>query len=193
MGLFGKTRMTLVVDIAAMLRTKGARGYINPRQQLQILRSLSRFVQREKINVTAVLTGKPLDKAPHNKVTEGVRVRYAGSDETLNKELLKALRQAGCAGVLVAEDVALEKRVNRTGGTTLRVSTFRKMLDDGSEQAPGGNSGNGGGDNRQRPRRDRGPRPNRNSNPQQQPQQPARETEQESGNDDISQMIDLVE
>jgi hypothetical protein len=193
MGLFGKTGTTLVVDVAAMLKIKGARGYIAPRQHLQTLRSLSRFVQREKINVTAVMTGQPLDKAPHNKVVEGVRVRYARSDDASGKELISALKQAGSSGVLVTEDAVLEKRVNRSGGKTLRVSTFRKMLDDGSEQAQGG-GGSGGGDNsRQRNRRDRGPRPNRGGGQPQQQQQPAREPEEESGGSDISQMIDLVE
>ena len=203
MGLFGKTKSVLVVDTAAVLKTKGVRGRAAPRQQLQILRALSRFVQREKVNVTAVLVGAPLDKAPHNRVFEGVRVRYAKSEEMLNKELLKALRQAGSTGVLVIEDVAFETRVIRSGGSTLRVSTFRKLLDDGNEQ---NENGGGNGNNNNRPQRnnrrdrdrDRGPRPNRNNNPQQQ-QQPRRPVEEEveeqrsSSDDTISQMIDLVE
>lgn len=202
MGLFGKAKSVLVVDTAAVLRTKGMRGRAAPRQQLQILRSLSRFVQRENLKVTAVLAGEPLDKAPHNKVFEGVRVRYAESEETLNKELAKALRQAGSAGVLVTEDAALETRVLRTGGSILRVSTFRKLLDDGSEQNEndrGNNSNRPQNNRRDRGRdRDRGPRPNRGGNPQQPQQQqqrpPADEAEeQRRGDDTISQMIDLVE
>ncbi|MBI9021122.1 MAG: hypothetical protein JEZ10_07705, partial [Verrucomicrobia bacterium] len=134
MGLFGTTKRTMVVDLAAVLKAKGARGRAAPRQQLQVLRSLSRLVQREKMNVTAVLVGSPLNKAPHNKKLDGVRVRYAKSDEKLTKELGRALKQAGCMGVLVTEDVALEKKVIRAGKETLRVSTFCKLLDDGNEQ-----------------------------------------------------------
>lgn len=202
MGLFGTAKSVLVVDTAAVLKTKGVRGRAAPRQQLQILRSLSRFVQRENLKVTAVLVGDPLDKAPHNKVFEGVRVRYAGSEERLNRELLSALRQAGSAGVLVVEDVALENRVNQSGGKTLRVSTLRKLLDDGSE--PNENSGGGNFNNRpqrnDRRDRNRGPRQNRGGNPQQaqpQPPRPAAEEVEEQRNgrndDTISQMIDLVE
>ena len=204
MGLFGKAKSVLVVDTAAVLKTKGVRGRAAPRQQIQLLRSLSRFVQREGLKVTAVLVGAPLDKAPHNKVFDNVRVRYTKSEETLNKELLSALKQAGSAGVLVAEDVALEARVIKSGGTTLRVSTFRKLLDDGNE--PNENSGGGNynnrpqrNDRRDRDRnRDRGPRQERNGNQQaqQQPQRPAdEEVEQRNsgGDDTISQMIDLVE
>ena len=201
MGLFGKAKSVLVVDTAAVLKTKGVRGRAAPRQQLQILRSLSRFVQRENLKVTAVLIGEPLDKAPHNKVFEGVRVRYAKSEEKLNKELMSALKQAGSSGVLVAEDTALEARMLRSGGTVLRVSTFRKLLDDGSEQNEndrGGNNGNRPQNNRRDRNRDRGPRPNRNNNqPPQQQQQPVAEEEAEEqnrgGDDTISQMIDLVE
>jgi hypothetical protein len=203
MGLFGTAKSVLVVDTAAVLRTKGMRGRVAPRQQIQLLRALSRFVQREKLSVTAVLVGEPLDKAPHNKVFDHVRVRYTKSEETLNKELCKALSQAGSAGVLVTEDVALENRVLRNGKSTLRVSTFRKLLDDGGEQNEnsGGNNNRPQNNRRDRDRdrsrdRDRGPRPNRNNNPQQQQQSrpSANEAEEQRGGDDaISQMIDLVE
>jgi hypothetical protein len=187
MGLFGKAKTTLVVDVAAVLKAKGARGNIAPRQQLQILRSLSRFVQREKLKVTAVLVGQPLNKAPHNKIFDGVRVRYAKSDEALNSELLKALGQAGSGGVLVTEDVALEKRALQAGKETLRVSTVRKVLDDGNEPDLGG--GNGGGSRRgdRKPRRDRGPRQNQKKK---QKEEPSSEQKRE---DAISQMIDLVD
>ncbi|MDD3276788.1 MAG: hypothetical protein PHP93_07060 [Kiritimatiellales bacterium] len=206
MGLFGTAKSVLVVDTAAVLKTKGVRGRAAPRQQLQLLRALSRIVQREKIKVTAVLVGAPLDKAPHNKVFDGVRVRYAKSEDVLTKELIKSLKQAGSAGVLVAEDVALEKRIIGSGGTTLRVSTFRKLLDDGNEQNE--NGGNYSNNNRpqrnDRRDRNRGPRPNRGGNnqqprPQQQQQSAADESvveernERNSGDDTISQMIDLVE
>ena len=195
MGLFGKSKSVLVVDTVAVLKTKGVRRRAAPRQLLQLVRALSRVAQREKLGVTAVLAGAPLDKAPPNRIFDGVRVRYAKSEETLSKELLAALKQAGSAGVLVIEDVELEKRVLKAGGSTLRVSTFRKLLDDGGEQ----NDNSGGGDNsnrsQRRNRRDRGPR-NRNQNQQNRPQQqPADEPAEElkSGNDAISQMIDLVE
>ncbi len=189
MGLFGTTKRTLVVDLAAVLKAKGARGRAQPRQQLQVLRSLSRLVQREKMNVTAVVVGKPLNKAPHNKKFDGVRVRYAKSDDKLNKQLRKALAQAGDMGVLVTEDVALEKKVIGSGKDTLRVSTFRKLLDDGNE--PLNNQGGGNRNNRNNNRRDRGPRPDRkNDRPKNDRPKPDKKAQEQ---DEISQMIDLVE
>jgi hypothetical protein len=192
MGLFGTAKPVLAVDFDAVLQTKGVRGRAAPRQQLQILRSLSRFVQREKIKVIAVMSGQPLDKAPHNKVFEGVRVRYAQSEEGLSKELLKALRQAGPAGVLITEDAVLEKKVLLSGGTVLRISTFRKLLDDGNEQLSGNNNGgNGGGrSNGRRPRRRKPAAQTQNSSV---PAEKEKARNVNGGNDTISQMIDLVD
>jgi len=189
MGLFGTTKRTMVVDLAAVLKAKGVRGRAQPRQQLQVLRSLSRLVQREKVNVTAVLVGKPLNKAPHNKVFDHVRVRYAKSDDELNKQLIAGVSQAGASAVLVTEDVALEKKVIRTGKDTLRVSTFRKLLDDGNE--PISNQGGGNPNNRNNNRRDRGPRPDRKNDQSKSDRQKTDRKAQEK--DEISQMIDLVE
>ncbi len=193
MGLFGTTKRTLVVDLAAVLKAKGTRGRAAPRQLLQILRSLSRVVQREKVNVTAVLVGNPLNKAPHNKFLDGVRVRYAKSDDKLNRELLKSLDQAGAAGVVVTEDVALEKKVLRSGRDTMRISTFRKLLDDGNE--PSNDLGNAPrGNNRNR--RDRGPHQDRKKDRPKKDRPPRSEKKvqkKQTKRDEISQMIDLVE
>jgi len=198
MGLFGTTKRTMVVDLAAVLKAKGARGRAAPRQQLQVLRSLSRLVQREKMNVTAVLVGSPLNKAPHNKKLDGVRVRYAKADEKLTRELIRALKQAGDMGVLVTEDLVLEKKVIRSGKETLRISTFCKLLDDGNEQLNDQSNESRGNNRNNRKnrndrndrnnRRERGPRPER-KNDRERPQAEPKQTDQ----DEISQMIDLVE
>lgn len=189
MGLFGTTKRTLVVDVAAVQKSKGMRGNPAPRQQLQILRSLSRVVQREKVNLTAVMVGKPLNKAPNNRKFEGVRVRYVKTPEKLGAALLKAVRQAGCAGVLVAEDEAVEKNAVKAGLDTLRVSTFRKLMDDQGEQSSSqnGNSGRDRNNNgRKKNRRERSPRPERKK-------QKSKEEKRDQEKDEISQMIDLVD
>ncbi|MBL7016504.1 MAG: hypothetical protein ISR84_02985 [Kiritimatiellales bacterium] len=186
----------MVVSIDAILKSKGARGNVAPRQQLQVLRALSRVAQREKMNITAVVAGKPLNKAPHNKKLDGVRVRYAKTADKVGAQLIKSLKQAGSAGVLVTEDVALEKKALRRGTDTLRISTFRKLLDDGGDTGGGQGGGQGGGNrdrnnnggrNSNRRDRDRGPRPERKK--QRQPKPEKRNEEQ----DEISQMIDLVD
>jgi hypothetical protein len=180
----------MVLSVDAVLKSKGLRGGAAPRQQLQVLRSLSRMVQRENINVTAVIVGKPLNKAPHNKKFDHVRVRYVETEERISSELVKALNQAGSGAVLVSEDAELETRMMRRGFEALRISTFRKMLDDGGEPIVGGGQGNGGNRDRKNNRRERGPRPDRKK------QNKTPKVEREPRNqeqDEISQMIDLVE
>lgn len=191
MGFFGTRKRTLVVSLDAILKSKGVRGQAAPRQQLQILRALSRLEQREKVNVTAVIAGKPLNKAPHNKTFDHVRVRYVKTNDEIGRELVKSLKQVGSNGVLVTENVDLEKKVIRSGADTLRISTFRKLLDDGGDQNNGGNRdrnnggrNNGGRNNRRN--RDRGPRP---EHKKEAPKRAAPKKEV----DEISQMIDLVE
>lgn len=184
MGLFSNRKRNMVVSVDAILESKGIRGRAAPRQQLQALRALSRMVQREELNVTAVIAGKPLNKAPENQTFEGVRVRYVDDETQVGPALLKAMRQAGCAGVLVTEDAALEEKILQGGKDTLRISTFRKLLDDGSEDygMDGGRDRNGGRKNR-RDRNDR-KKPRRNN---------TKEDKKSQERDEISQMIDLVE
>ena len=194
MGIFGTKQRTSGVSVDDILKSKGARGAIAPRQHLQVLRSLSRLVQREKVNATAVIAGEPLNKAPHNKIFEGVRVRYAPSVDIIHKELLKSVKQAGSACVLVTADVELEKKMIRKRLDTLRLSTFRKLIDDGhdsgSQNDNGGRDRNNNGRNNnsknKNNRRDRGPRPERKKQRPQNSEKPPKQ-------DEISQMIDLVD
>jgi hypothetical protein len=105
-------------------------------------------------------------------------------------ELLKALKQAGSSGILVTDNIELEKKVRQGGGATLRISTFRKLLDDSNESLSGNNNGgNGGGrSNGRRPRRRKPAAKTQNSSV------PAENARNENSNaDTISQMIDLVD
>jgi len=191
MGLFKTSKRTLVVGVDAILKSKGGRDQNGPRQQLQMLRALSRVAQREKVNITAVIAGKPLNKAPHNKLFDGIRVRYAKTADQTASELIRSLKQAGSAGVLVTEDIALEKKALRSGTDTLRTSTFRKLLDDSADAGGGQNSGG----NRDRSNkfkrknhgRDRKPRAENKK------QRPAKENKRKQEKDEISQMIDLID
>lgn len=58
-NLFKPARPVLVVDAVSLNESMGMKGKVPPRNQLQTLRRLSRFSQREKIEVIAILTGSP--------------------------------------------------------------------------------------------------------------------------------------
>lgn len=197
MGLFANNKRIMVVSVDGILQSKGVRGRAAPRQQLQVLRALSRMVQREKLRVTAVIVGKPLNKAPNNKEFEGVRVRYVMDEKEIGKALVQSLKQAGSAGVLVTEDVALENKVLHGGRDTLRTSTFRKLLDDGGGD-DGGRQENGKsrdrGNSDRKNRRNRSDRRKQSSKPQKKKEnKPKQGNKPKREQDEISQMIDLVD
>lgn len=188
MGLFRNTKRTMVVSLDTILQSKGVRGRAAPRQQLQALRALSRVLQREKVNVTAVVAGKPLNKAPHNKMFDGVRVRYAKESGKTGAEQMKSLKQAGSAGVLITGDTVLETKAIRSGFDTLRPFTFRKLMEDGGELSGGGQ--NSGGERKNGGRKNRR---DRSLHPEHKKQRRPKANKKTQEQDEISQMIDLVE
>ena len=192
MGLFslfkpGKT--VVVVDGVSLNEASGSKGNAAPRNQLQLLRRLSRFAEREKLDVVAVLSGTPLNKAPAGKKFEQVTVLYSPSADAHPKHLVKVARSKGSGAVLVSGNAAVEKLALGSGTRTMRLSTFRKAFDIGSD---GGESQerNGG---RNRPRR-RPQRGGKNGEPRgRQQERPAKKPESSSEADAISELIDLVE
>ncbi|MBT8043197.1 MAG: hypothetical protein HKP10_04920 [Kiritimatiellales bacterium] len=192
MGLFNllkPARKVLVVDAVSLNESLGMKGNVPPRSQLQTLRRLSRFSQREKLTVVAVLTGKPLNKAPAGKKFEGVLVVYSKSPEQHAKYLTKTAGSKG--GILVTGNAAAEKMMGGSANK-MRVSTFRKTFDtgndsDGQERSEGG--------------RKRGNRPPRRRNQKQSSSggnggnEPKRERppKERSESDAINELIDLVD
>ena len=155
-NLFKPAKTVLVVDAVSLNDSLGMKGKVPPRNQLQTLRRLSRFSQREKIEVVAVLTGKPLNKAPAGKKFDGVLVLYSKSSEKHAKFLAKTAGSKGAGAVLVSGNAATEK-VAGSAIKKMRVSTFRKAFDvggdgEGSDRRDEGRGGN-------RPQRRRQPKP----------------------------------
>ena len=188
MGLFSLFKPAvpvLVVDVMALNESLGMKGNVAPRNQLQTLRRLSRFAQREKIPVVAVSCGSPLNKAPAGKKFEGVMVHYSRSAEEHPAVLVKTVRSNGAGAILVSGDAAVEKMLGATA-KKLRVSTFRKAFDStGDQDQPERSSGRGN-----RP-------PRRNRQKQQQQNEPSQEPKQKSKDlseaDAINELIDLVD
>ncbi len=200
-NLFKPAKTVLVVDAVSLNESLGMKGKVPPRNQLQILRRLARFAQREKIEVFAVLTGAPLNKAPAGKKFEGITVLYTKSPETHAKGIARIAAGKGAGAILVSGSAAAEKVA---GGSIkkMRVGTFRKAFDVGGEgEVVGNDRGEGGGNRRpsgNRPPR-RGPRKkdsaekaksggNKNNEPKQE-----RKPKENSEADAINELIDLVD
>ncbi len=191
-NLFKPARTVLVVDTVSLNESLGMKGNVAPRNQLQLLRRLSRFAEREKTPIVAVLCGEELNKAPHGKKFEDhVTVVYSKSPEDHAKFLARTVSSQGSGAVLVTGSAAVEKMV--PGSTRkLRTATFRKAFDVGPD-GEGDERGGGQG---------RGNRPPRRRQQQQQQQKPPRNDDEGgrerperemSDADAINELIDLVD
>ena len=184
-NLFKPAPAVLVVDVVALHESLGMKGNIAPRNQLQTFRRLARFAQREKIEMVAVASGTPLNKAPGGKKFEGVVVLYSKSADDHAKFLAATARSKGAGAILVSGNAAAEKLLGR-GGKKMRMSTFRKAFDAGvgeqdqSDRSSGNSRGN------------RSPRRSRQKQAQSEPraERPPREI---SDADAINELIDLVD
>ena len=191
-NLFKSAKTVLVVDAVSLNESLGMKGKVPPRNQLQMLRRLARFSQREKIEVVAVLSGAPLNKAAAGKKFEGVMVLYSKSPDVHTKYVAKVAAGKGAGAVLVSGNAAAEKLAGRSV-KKLRISTFRKAFDVG-----GDNEGEARGDKPRgrsegnRPPRRRQQKQSRGNTKGSEPkkEQPKKEL---SDTDAINELIDLVD
>ncbi len=192
MGLFNlfKPATVLVIDAVSLNESMGMKGKVPPRNQLQMLRRLSRFSQREKIEVIAVLTGSPLNKAPAGKKFEGIVVLYSKSIDQHAKFLAKTAAGKGSGAVLVSGNAAAEKLAGRSI-KKMRISTFRKAFDVGGDNDNSDRGDNNRGRNN-RPQRRRPAKQSNNSNKGNEPKK-ERPPKEVSDADAINELIDLVD
>ncbi len=179
----GPSRRVHIVDAGALMN--GQRDRRSPLDLLNMLQRLGKFVQREKIELCAVLEGRPLREADEGSEFNGVRVFYADNAEQRADKILRLLDRYARKGVVVVTgDRKLESSVQARGGLTLRASTWRKALEDsgGPKQQDARRSPRG------RRRGRRGPRNEGQSN-----QSPPKQQEPRSKPDQgVSDLIDLV-
>ena len=50
LNLFKPSKSVVVVDVISLFNALGIKGDVSPRTQLQVLRRLTRFAEREKLN-----------------------------------------------------------------------------------------------------------------------------------------------
>jgi hypothetical protein len=156
-NLFKPSKTVLIVDGVSLNDALGLKGKVPPRNQLQLLRRLARFAQREKMEMVVVLSGSPLNKAPAGKKFEDITVIYSKSPEAHAKFLARTAGSRGAGAILISGNAAAEKIA---GGRvqTMRMSTFRKAFDFGGSEFEGSERserGERGGNNRNRPPRRR--------------------------------------
>ena len=122
---FKKKRPTIIIDMLSLFRSLGIKSSVSPRIQLQILRRITKFSDRENIKVIAILSGEPLRKAPDKKYFENILILYSVSSST---HLTKAIKVAKSKnGVLVSDDQNI-KAIN-PNITIMRCRTFTRVFE----------------------------------------------------------------
>lgn len=195
--LFGKRSGSAApaakILLADVMSIGGGSSRLPPKVQIDILHSLARYAEKEKVTLHAMMTGEPLRSVPENESFKNVQVSYADSMQELPALAARLAKRYGRKGVVViTSNRSVEDDARQAGAALLRASTFKKALS--------GNGGQGetGGRNPQQDRQRR----NRNRPRRERPQQAtASESEQKTSEKTpeqkpdtggISDLIDLV-
>ncbi len=185
-NLFKPARPVLVIDGLSLNESMGMKGKVAPRNQLQLLRRLARFAQREKVGMVVVLCGTPLNKAPGGKKFENIVILYSKKPDVHAKFLVKVAKGKGAGAILVSGNAAAEKLAGNAV-KKMRVSTFRKAFDVGGESEGVERGDNRSRNNNRPPRR----RPQKQGGGKEQRQE--RPPKEASEADAINELIDLVD
>lgn len=145
-------KRTYIIDAEKLAESRD--GRTGPVERFQAIQQLSRFADREKIDIVAVVNGRPLREVAHGESYNSVRVFYAEAGGTVADQMEKVAGAIRGAKLVVTNDKQLEARLAQRGIPTLRITTLRKAFEGGE----GGGEGNRGRDRRNGRR---GPRPER--------------------------------
>lgn len=181
-----------VIDTAGFF---GNGGRTSPRERVALLNKLAQFAEREKLQVCALLEGRPLREAPDGETFKNVTVHYAESGDQVServKQLAKELRSV----MIVTQRRELEDWAREKGFATLRTSSLRRGFDEngGSRGGDSGRSRGGRGrrsSGRQRRSSDKGQNRQKNSDRESKPQK-QNTPDKKGSNDGVSDLIDLV-
>ncbi len=149
------TGQICVVDGASLIGGRDA-SRASPRAQIEVLKSLSRFCEREDVPVHVFFQSAPLNVVGDQEDFRGITAYFLDPDKPVADGVQSILSKAGKKSVVVLVTRApdLEETFGKAGYTLLRPSTFRKGLDGlaQSDRPERGERGERGG----RGRRDRG-------------------------------------
>lgn len=196
-----ETNRVYVVDAEKLAESRENQGRMGPVERFQAIQLLSRFAEREKVEIVAVVGGRPLREVAHGEAFNKVRVFYVEANATMADQIQKVIsgELRGRKPVVITNDKQLETRLMERSISTMRVATFRKAFENGNGEGEQGGRSRDRGDRRQR----RGPRPDRQDRQQQQrePQdqgersaeRPQADEGQRSGSDTVDNLIDRID
>ena len=137
MSLFHKIRFwsrrsvpkTYIID-TAIFAPNNNRGRLAGNAQTELIRNLERLAKEEGIKIIAVFEAVPGETTGRLK-SDNISISYATSADGLYDCCLKFLGSQARrkSNIIVTADRTLERRVHEDHGTTMRGSTFKKMMD----------------------------------------------------------------
>lgn len=117
----------LVVDAEKLAESR--EGRVGPAERFRAIQYLSRIADREKMEITAVVAGRPLREVANGERYNGVRVYYVDENKTLADTIDRLARKLGATVCVVTNDRTLESRLRDCGVETLRIATLRKAFE----------------------------------------------------------------
>ncbi len=181
----------IVVD-GASLNAQGGRE-ASPRSQLDLLQTLGRYAELQKLCLHAVLDGAPLRQAPDGDSYRDITVHYTADRGTRAAVVAGLCRRLGrrASILVISGDAEVQRAVSNQGADFMSAVTFRKAL-----KALGGGDATKANRPQRRGRRGRGSgrgegqqgRPPREESPRKEQAEAA-----PVGKQDISAVLDLVD
>lgn len=117
----------LLVDAEKLAESR--EGRVGPAERFRAIQYLSRIADREKMEITAVVAGRPLREVANGERYNGVRVYYVDENKTLADTIERLARNLGTTVCVVTNDRTLENRLRDCGFETLRIATLRKAFE----------------------------------------------------------------
>ncbi len=189
LNLFKPSKSVVVVDVISLFDALGIGGDVSPRTQLQVLRRLTRFAEREEVELIAVLSGEPLHKAPNRKKFDSILVLYSKSTSKHAGFVAKLALKRGA--LLLTDNVKAEKAAGASV-EKMRLSTFRKVFDMSVDGDSGDVGDSGRGRRRRRTRKPRGEHGEHGAGSEESVPSEKRPAS-EGDSDAINELIDLVD
>jgi rRNA-processing protein FCF1 len=139
-----------IVDAEKLADTR--EGRTGPVERFRAIQQLSRFAERESVEIIAVVGGRPLREAGHGEAYKGVRVFYVEDNNSVADQMEKTLAQIrGRSPVVITNDKQLESRLRGRGVETMRITTLRKAFEGDSAGSDRERRSRRGGRDRQAP------------------------------------------
>ncbi len=146
---------TAVIDATALFAAQSGNSRPRPPEQVQLLKRLAEYGQKEELRLIAVFDSRPLRESPNGEDFRDVTTYYTTQSETMDDLMMRVFKKVGSSSMVVTSNQTVEAKILRTGAQVMSPVTFKKALDGTVGKTRQGNSNRRSG---RRNRSERAPR-----------------------------------